>query len=462
MTARSRTPGRARLWAPPHRPVVAGVFGLMTFIAFESFAVTTAMPVVARSLGAEQWYSLAFAATAATGLIGMTVGGRWADLRGVRRPLVAGAVLFLAGIALCTAAPGMAVFVLGRLFQGVGGGIDSVVLYVIIARFIPEELRPRMFGLLTAAWLLPSIAGPLVTGALVELMHWRSVFALVLAGSALSMAVLLNATRSAPSLDAAASPVDRRGLWAAAAAAAVLVLHLAGQQQMPWAAVGTVVGAAAAAATAARLLPVGTLRARAGIPRLVAFRGVLGAANAATDIYLPLYLQHRLDFSPVASGAVVAVGAFGWALGAWVQGRSDDPAGSPASLRAAALLALCGPVAALGLVVGVVPLWGAVLGCVLMGTGMGLAYPQVSSTVLALSPVGEQGGNSSALQVSESLGVSLLVAVTGAVLTASALTGYGLVYGVIVGTALLAVVLAAAFTRPSPGGPTAPPGPPAG
>ncbi|WP_306366368.1 MFS transporter [Nocardiopsis sp. CC223A] len=431
---------------------MAGVFGLMTFIAFEAFAITTAMPVVARSLHAEQWYSLAFAATATTGLIGMTVGGRWADLRGVRRPLVAGAAMFLVGIALCAVAPGMPVFVLGRLLQGVGGGIDSVVLYVIIARFIPEDLRPRMFGLLTAAWLLPSILGPLVTGALVELMHWRLVFALVLAGSALSLAVLLNATRSAPRLHTSGSPVGRRGLWAVAAAVAVLGLHLAGQQQMPWLAVGTVAGAAAAAVTAARLLPAGTLRARAGIPRLVVFRGVLGAANAATDIYLPLYLQHRLDFSPVASGAVVAIGAFGWALGAWIQGRSDAPAGSPASLRAAALLALCGPVAALGLVAGVLPLWVTVLGCVLMGTGMGLAYPQVSSLVLALSPVGEQGGNSSALQVAESLGVSLLIAVTGAVLTASALTGYGSVYGVVAGTALLAVALAMTFTPP-PAGP---------
>lgn len=450
MTAPTGTPGRARLWAPPHRPVVAGVFGLMTFIAFEAFAITTAMPVVARSLDAEQWYSLAFAATATTGLIGMTVGGRWADLRGVRRPLIAGATMFLVGIALCTVAPGMAVFVLGRLLQGVGGGIDSVVLYVIIARFIPEDLRPRMFGLLTAAWLLPSVLGPLVTGALVELMHWRLVFALVLAGSVLSLAVLLNATRSAPRPDTAGSPVGRRGLWAVAAATAVLGLHLAGQQQMPWLAVGTVAGAAAAAFAAARLLPAGTLRARAGIPRLVVFRGVLGAANAATDIYLPLYLQHRLDFSPVASGAVVAIGAFGWALGAWAQGRSNAPAGSPASLRTAALLALCGPVAALGLVVGVLPLWVTVLGCVLMGTGMGLAYPQVSSLVLALSPVREQGGNSSALQVAESLGVSLLIAVTGAVLTASALTGYGFVYGVVAATALLAVALTMTFTRPEP------------
>ncbi|MDT0330627.1 MFS transporter [Nocardiopsis lambiniae] len=451
MTAEAGAREHARLWGPPYRPIVAGVFGLMTFIAFEVFAITTALPVITRSLGAEHWYSLAFAATATTGLVGMTVGGRWADLRGVRRPLVAGGTMFLAGIALCALAPDMSVFILGRMLQGVGGGIDSVVLYVVIARFIPEALRARMFGVLTAAWLLPSILGPLVTGALVELVHWRLVFALVLVGSAASLAVLLGAVRSAPRPDLPGSPVGRRGLWALAAATAVLGLHLVGQQPLPWIAVGTVVGVVAVVVTAGRLLPSGTLRARAGIPRLVAFRGVLGATDAATDIYLPLYLQHRLDFSPMASGAVVAIGAFGWALGAWLQGRSGSTAGSPASLRLAAALTLCGPLAVLGLVTGVLPLWATVIGCVLMGTGMGLAYPQVSSLVLALSPVEGQGGNSSALQVSESLGTSLLIAVTGAVLTASALAGYGLLYGVVAGAGVLSVLLTLTFTVPPKG-----------
>ncbi|WP_159945054.1 MULTISPECIES: MFS transporter [unclassified Nocardiopsis] len=441
MAAAPQIPRAGGLWGRSTRPVVLGALGLMAFIAFESFAVTTALPVVAADLSAERWYSLAFAATATTGLVGMTVGGRWADLRGPAAPPLWGGLTFLSGIALCVLAPGMGVFVLGRLLQGLGGGIDSVVLYVVIARFVPGELRTRMFGLLTAAWLLPAAVGPLVTGLLVELVHWRAVFALALAGAAVSLARLFGVARTAAPGGAGGRVPDARCVWAAAAAVAVLGLHLAGQRPPPWLGVWTLASVAAVALTAARLLPGGTMRARAGIPRLVALRGLLGGATAATDVYLPLYLQYERGYSPAAAGAVVAVGALGWALGAWLQGRPGTEERGAAVLRGAAPLVACGPVLAAAFVCGLVPVAVVIAGCVLMGVGMGIAYPQVTASVLTLSPPERQGEHSSGLQISESLGASVLMAVTGAVLTASALSGYPYAYAVVTGVALLALAL---------------------
>jgi len=433
---------------------VLGSLGLTTFIAFESFAVTTALPVVARDLGAEQWYSLAFAATVTTGLVGMTVGGRWADRRGTTRPLLVGGLLFLLGIALCVAAPDMRVFVLGRLLQGVGGGIDSVVLYVVIARFVPARLRARMFGLLTAAWLLPAVVGPLVSGLLIELVHWRTVFALVLAGSAVSLASLLRVTRADTTRPTPGRVLDRRCAWAIATSAAVLGLHLSGQQPMPGLALWTAVSVAGVVVTAACLLPRGTLGARAGIPRLVALRGLLGGASAGTDIYLPLYLQHELGYAPAAAGAVVAIGALGWAAGSWHQGRVETDGDDPGALRWAALFVLCGPVLGVAFVSGLLPVAAAVAGCVLMGVGMGVSYPRITASVLALSPEASQGTNASALQAAEPLGTAVLVGVTGAVLTASALNGYTAVYAIVAGVGLLGLVV----TLPSRTAPVGRPG----
>ncbi|MFE1099843.1 MFS transporter [Nocardiopsis alba] len=434
-----------RLLTPERRPVVLGVFGLMGFIAFESFAVTTALPVVARDLGAERWYAAAFAATLTAGLIGMTVGGSWADRRGPLRPLLFGGTTFLLGVALCVAAPGMGVFVLGRLLQGIGGGIDSVVLYVVIARFVHEDVRHRMFALLTAAWLLPSLAGPLISGALVELVHWRTVFAFVLAGSALSLACLVNVVRRSPSSEAGGAVLGRRELWAAVAAVALLGLHLTGP-------VGGTVGIAAMAGSAAlllvaavALLPSGTLRARAGIPRLVALRTLLGASVTVTDVHLPPYLQHVLGYTPTMSGLVVAVGALGWASGAWFQGRSTADPHDPGLLWRAGVLVACGPLGAALVVGGVLPVPAAVVGCVLMGFGMGAAYPRISASVLALSPVERRGEHGSSLQISEAMGSSLLLAATGAILASSLVGGYPIVYSAatVVALGALAVALAA-------------------
>src|SRR5690606_37994808 len=148
------------------------------------------------------------------------------------------------GLLLCVLAPNMEVFIVGRLFQGIGGGIDAVVIYVLIAQFIPEPLRPRAFGIMTAAWLLPAMAGPLLTGVLVESVHWRVVFVVVLVLSAASLTILLFSTRTAAHIRTEAPVVGRRGAWAIVAAVGVFGLHLAGQGPPFQLATGTVVAIA--------------------------------------------------------------------------------------------------------------------------------------------------------------------------------------------------------------------------
>lgn len=187
----------ARLWTRETAPFILSALALMSLIAVEAFAVTTVLPVAMADLEATSWYSLAFAATIATGLTGMVVGGTWSDRSGPRPPLLVGGALFLAGLVLCAAAPGPALFILGRVLQGIGGGIDSVVLYVLIARLIPAAARPAMFGLLTTAWLLPSLVGPVGAGLLAQLTTWRTVFVVILVGSALALAGLLRSARAA-------------------------------------------------------------------------------------------------------------------------------------------------------------------------------------------------------------------------------------------------------------------------
>ncbi len=420
--------------------MLLGLLGMMTFIAFESFAITTALPVIADDLDAERWYSFAYASTLTAALVGMTIGGNWADRRGVAVPLAVGGSTFLIGIALCVMAPTMELFVIGRLLQGIGGGIDSVVVYVVIAQFLPAELHSRTFGLLTAAWLLPGIAGPLLTGIIVDVIGWRTVFALVLVGAGASLMFLLSTVHRSVHLRTGTAIFGVRGLWASAAAVGVLALHYAGQQRGLFLVAGTLCAAALVGLSATHLVPRGTFRLREGVPRLTALRGLLGATVAATDIYLPLYLQDRLQYSPTRSGIVVALGAVGWIAGAWLQGRASARGVGPVSLTRAAALVFVGPVSALLFVSGALPVSALAGGCIVMGIGMGLAYPRITARVLARSEKAEQGTNSSALQASESMSQSALIAVTGAVLSLMITHGFVMAYALIVvvgGTAVL-------------------------
>lgn len=184
---------------------------------------------------------------------------------------------------------------------------------------------------------------------------------------------------------------------------------------------------------------------------MVALRALLGAAVAATDVYLPLYLQSERGYTPTSAGLVIAIGAVGWALGAWAQGKAEAPSDGRRTVLAATLLVLCGPVGALAFIAGS-SVAVTVVGCVLMGTGMGMAYPRISAGVMARSTAGGQGVNSSAIQASESMSTSTVLALSGVILTVAAgLGGYVAVYTV---AAILVVGSVAvgcrAFDPPAP------------
>ncbi|SEE94757.1 MFS transporter [Ruania alba] len=446
MTAGARL-ARESLWTPSTWPFITSVLALMTFIAFEAFAVTTVLPVAMTELGGPQWYSLAYAATMTAALVGMVTGGNWADHAGPRAPLRVGGTLFLAGLALCVVAPDAATFIVGRLMQGIGGGIDSVVLYVLIARRIPERARPRMFGLLTAAWLIPSMAGPVLAGALTELMSWRTVFALILVGAAISLLLLLFVTRSpAPRIRASAREVvGRKGVLSLVAALLLVTLHVGGQLGSSISTMVVLPGVIALAVTAWSILPPGTLALR-GVPqRLVALRAILGATVTATNVYLTLYLQTERGYPPTTAGLVIAVGALGWASGAWLQGRfsSGHRAHRRLVFLATALVA-AGPVGALLYVVTDLPVWAVVAGGIAMGVGMGIAYPRLSSATLALVEAPQHGAYSSALQAGESMSVGATTALAAVVLatTLSTDASFALVNAMLIGLAVAGTAIA--------------------
>lgn len=166
----------AGLFAPRLRALTIGLVALIALYAFEALAITTAMPTATLALDGLSLYALAFAGTLATSVVGMVAAGRWADTRGPRAPLQQGIAWFCAGLLLAGLAPAMWVLLLGRVVQGFGGGLMSVAAYVAVGRMYPSALRPRIFAAFAAAWVLPALVGPTISGLIVENAGWRWVF----------------------------------------------------------------------------------------------------------------------------------------------------------------------------------------------------------------------------------------------------------------------------------------------
>lgn len=134
------------------------------------------MPVVAEDLGGLRSYGLAFSLFLTMTLLGTVLAGGWNDARGPRGPILAGLVLFAGGLVVCGIAQTFGTLLVGRVVSGVGGGLLVVSMYVVIARVFPERLRPRLFGYISAAWVLPSVLGPPIAGWVAQDVSWRLVF----------------------------------------------------------------------------------------------------------------------------------------------------------------------------------------------------------------------------------------------------------------------------------------------
>ena len=143
---------------------VVGLVLVITLIGFEAMAIATVMPRVSRELHGIRLYGWVFSAFLLASLLGIVLGGRLADRHGPARPFVLGLVLFSAGLVLGGLAPSMPVLVFARAVQGLGAGAIPTVIYVVIGRAYPPVLQPRMFAVLSSAWVLPALIGPMDSG----------------------------------------------------------------------------------------------------------------------------------------------------------------------------------------------------------------------------------------------------------------------------------------------------------
>ncbi len=415
---------RVSVWSAPYRATTIGMLMLVTIAAFEHLGVATAMPSMVGELNGEALYAWPFTVFLASSVLATVVSGRVCDRLGPTPALITGPGLFFAGLVASGVATGMPVLLAGRVLQGLGLGTQVVAIYVLVALVYPNRARPAVFGLLAAAWVVPSLIGPTAAGLITEHVGWRWVFLGIAPFAVLGLLLLAPVIRKLPEVDAdAPESTARRGVALAAVATAFGIAALSWAAQHP--SVGMlflgVAGVAALVPALRTLLPRGTFRARPGLPVTVLARGVLAGAFFGVEAYVPLTLSSVHGFSPALSGLPLTIGACGWAAASHWQGRRPE---IPRALLirtglttlgfALAGVALIGP--DWGLAWLVLPFW------LVAGASMGLAYPSISVLSLDYAAPRDRGFVSSALQVNDMTLSAITVGLGGVMLTTFAST----------------------------------------
>jgi len=391
----------------------------------EQSVVATALPTMAGELGGANRLAWVVSAYLLTSTIVTPLYGKMSDLFGRRLVYQVSISVFLIGSIMCAMAQTMNQLVAFRAVQGLGGGGLMSLAFVIIGDVVSPRDRGRYIGVFTAIFTVSAITGPLWGGLLVDGPGWRWVFWSVVPISVLALFVTNRGLRLPFAIRR--RPIDWLGIALLVVASTGLILvPVWGGQTFPWsswqmAATATVgvVGSALFMWQESRadepIIPLRLFRDRTIV--VVFIMGFILMASLLTVMtFLPLFLQVSTGVSATRSGLLLTPQSLGISLVATVSGYLVSRTGrykwtmvSGASLALVALL----------LLTRITPDTGAVqLAPVLflLGTGLGLIFPNLTLSVQNAAPVEDLGIGTSTSNFFRSMGGAFGAAGAGALM----------------------------------------------
>jgi MFS transporter, DHA2 family, methylenomycin A resistance protein len=387
--------------------------------------VNTALASIGASLGggvAElQWvvsaYTIAFAAFILTA-------GALGDRIGAKRVFMAGFAIFTVASLACALAPNALCLIAARAVQGLGAAIlvpNSLAL--LSHAYTDDKARGRAVGIWAAGASLALTAGPLVGGGLIGAVGWRPIFfvnlPIGLAGLWLTWRFASETTRK-PQRE-----VDLPGQFAAIAALGALAGSLIEGGVVGWSNPFVIAGFALAVVLAILFILQERRAAQPMLP-LTLFRRPMFALTALAGLFVnvafyglifvfSLYFQRVNGWSALATG-LAFLPMMGSVLPVnLVAPRMAERIGAPQTIALGATLGAIGCLSLLAIAPGT-SYWAIGLQLVVIGGGLGLLVPPLTSTLLGSVEKSRSGIAAGVLNATRQTGSVLGVALFGSLI----------------------------------------------
>ena len=385
--------------------------------------VNVALPDIQRDLDASlsslQWVVDAYSLTLAAFLL---TAGSLGDRLGRRRVFSIGFAVFTLASFLCGIAGDPTLLNLARGLQGVGGAAMFATSLALIGQEFHGKDRATAFGVWGATVGGAVAIGPLVGGVLTEHLGWEWIFFVNVPIGLLAIA--LTEVRLANVAAQEAARIDLPGLLTFSLGLFLLIFGLIRGNPEGWGSAQIVASLTGAAALLAAFLAIETRSSRPMLDltlfRKPAFNGVsavafgLSAGMFAMFLYLTIYMQGVLGFSPLETGLRF--------LPLTVLSFIASPIAGALSHRIPIRVLLGVGLGTVG--VGLLLMhgvdagseWTALLaGFLLAGIGIGVANPGIGQAAIAVVPVEKSGMGSGINTTFRQVGIATGVASLGAI-----------------------------------------------
>jgi EmrB/QacA subfamily drug resistance transporter len=395
-------------------------------VGLDVTAVNVALPSIGRDLDADvsglQWTVDAYTVVLASLLM---LAGSTADRFGRKRVFVVGLSVFSTASLLCSVAPTIEWLVAFRVLQAVGGSmLNPVAMSIITNTFTDPRERAQAVGIWGAGFGISMALGPILGGALVSAVDWRSIFWINIPVGLAAIALTL---RFVPESRA---PRPRRfdpvGQVLMIVLLATLTFGIIEAPGLGWSSPVIVAAFAAAAGALMGLLryeprrrePLLDLRFFRSIP----FAGsivISVSAFAAFGGFLflnTLYLQQERGLSPVEAGLATVPLAAMMVVVSPLSGRIVGRRGPRLPLVVAGACLVVGCVMLTGLGSGT-PFAMLVAAYVIFGIGFGFVNAPITNAAVSGMPRAQAGVAAATATTSRQVGLALGVAIAGAIVT---------------------------------------------
>lgn len=408
--------------------LVATIIG-SSMALLDSSVVNIALPAMQQALHADaaatQWIVNAYMLPLGALVL---IGGSAADLYGRRRIFVVGVTVFTIASIACGLSPNLAALTVSRAVQGLGAALLTPASLAMLGATFDERERSRAIGIWAGAGALMLAVGPPLGGWLVDQVSWRAIFLLNVPLAIIAAALALGF--ACESSDPQAKQLDWRGAVAVAMGLALITWGLSAIPAAGFRDRTVLATLGAGAASLALFVAIEAFQHERAMMPLSLYRSRdFSATNALTLLlyfalggalyYLPFGLIRLGGYSATQAGAALLPFSLIMGFGAAFAGALADRLGPRLLLGIGPIIAACG-LTMLAFVDPRQAFWASVLpSIVLLGLGMSITVPPLTSTVMAAAGKTHAGIASGVNNAVARIAGLFAVAALGAVLFAS-------------------------------------------
>jgi len=423
-----------------HRQIMVVFSGLMLgmlLAALDQTIVSTALLTIVNDLNKVNgtaelpWVVTAYllASTAVTPIY-----GKLADLYGPKKIYMFAIAVFLIGSALCGMAQSMGELIAFRALQGLGAGGLMALTFTIIGSVVPPRERGKYQGYFGGVFMLAMVIGPLLGGfftdqhTLLGITGWRYIFYVNLPIGLLALVVISIVLHVRDNQIKHKIDYTGAALVTAGASALLLAAQFGSNGQYAWGSptvLSLFIGGGALFAlfvfwelkfASEPILPMALFRNQVfAVSNAMAL--VVGLTMMGSLIYLSVYLQFVVGYSPTMAGLAILPMMLGIMPTSIIGGRMISKIGKykpfPIAGTAIAVVGMF-LMSRLG---ETTPAWQRGLYMFVLGSGLGLVMPVLTLAVQNALPFKDIGTGTSANLFFRNMGSSFGTALFGAILT---------------------------------------------